>query len=172
MKDVVTKVIASPTVVVVSVAPLTKPVTVVMSSAPVSQPGPRGLMGPRGQQGVAGSDALTKYTLSALSANKVVRLSDATHVTPISALERSDAWGAIAVTVTAASAPETAVSVIVFGELADDSWNWVPGLPIFVGANGGLTQTRDPAWAFVRVIGNAISPARIFIDSQPAVLQV
>ena len=57
--------------------------------------------------------------------------------------------------ITAASAATGAeAKVRVSGLLSFNGWSWVPGRPVYVGINGGLTQT-PPVTGFVQQIGIA-----------------
>ncbi|MBE9178586.1 hypothetical protein IQ268_08445 [Oculatella sp. LEGE 06141] len=58
-----------------------------------------------------------------------------------------------------------AVPVLVEGLFSDAAWNWIPGLPIFLGINGTLTQT-PPTSGFLLMVGMVISPTQIFIQQQ------
>lgn len=73
----------------------------------------------------------------------------------------------IGITVTAAIAGDD-VSVMTSGKLSDPSWSWVAG-PIYVGADGALTQTA-PTTGFVQEVARAISPTDIIINIQPPIL--
>lgn len=70
----------------------------------------------------------------------------------------------ISIGATAAAATAT---VQVFGPMFEPSWNWTPG-PIYVGANGALTQTR-PTSGWLQQIAIADSPTLIFIAPQPPI---
>ena len=54
----------------------------------------------------------------------------------------------------ASSAAGTPAIVRVSGLLSFSDWSWAPGLPVYVGVDGGLTQT-PPATGFVQQIGIA-----------------
>lgn len=53
-----------------------------------------------------------------------------------------------------------------FGRLADNDWSWTAGLPIYVGANGVLTQTKptSPAAVWTRIIAVAETPRIIMMQ--------
>ncbi len=57
------------------------------------------------------------------------------------------------------------------GKLIEPSWSWTPGLPIYCGPNGVLTQTHDPSWAFVVIVAVAINATTVWIRIQPAIVQ-
>lgn len=53
--------------------------------------------------------------------------------------------------------------ITVYGWLAEAGWNWTPGLPIYVGNNGVLTQT-PPTTGFRLIIAVAYNATTIFIN--------
>lgn len=55
--------------------------------------------------------------------------------------------------------------VVTAGTVQFSGWNWTPGLSVFVGPNGTLTQTRPTTGALVR-FGVATKNTRIFINIQ------
>ena len=137
--------------------------------------GPRGPAGPKGDPGpegpVGAGNELQKRARGPLSAGSIVRLDGAEHVAPVSALVREDAFSPVGVVMYAVSAPGALVTLLVCGEHEDDTWNWAPGGVVFLGPGGLLTQAIDPAWAFVRALGVAVTATKVFIDPQPPVLQ-
>lgn len=50
-----------------------------------------------------------------------------------------------------------------FGVAQDASWNWVPGLPLFVGVAGELTQS-PPIYSSVRQVGVAITGQSVHVQ--------
>jgi hypothetical protein len=100
----------------------------------------------------------------ALSGNRVVRTTGASSVDYCDAenvLHRDTLLG---ITTSAASAGAS-VGVQTRENIDEASWSWVPGLPIFCGAQGVLTQTYNPLnlWAFNRIVGWALSATRMRI---------
>jgi hypothetical protein len=67
-----------------------------------------------------------------------------------------------------------AVTCVVFGFVVEPTWNWVPDQPIYLGANGTLTQTVPRLSAgnlFLLQLGMPSSPTQILWDPQiPIVL--
>lgn len=80
-------------------------------------------------------------------------------------LDHVDAIGGI--TAHAAASGE-AVRVRYAGELVEPSWNWTPSEPVFLGIEGALVQTPDPAGATVE-IGIATAPNRVLVRIQSAI---
>lgn len=70
----------------------------------------------------------------------------------------------VGITTSAVSAGEDA-AVRNYGELAEASWNWDISKPVYLGANGLLTQNnpRDTGAAFLLVVGFPTSPTTLFI---------
>lgn len=61
------------------------------------------------------------------------------------------------------------VAIQTYGELTEPSWTWTPKQPIFLAANGLLTQTV-PTSGFQLILGFAISATTIFIDIKQAII--
>lgn len=64
--------------------------------------------------------------------------------------------------------------VVFLGIVSEPSWTWAPSEPIFLGANGLLTQTAPTlasGAAFVLIVAHAISPTELFFNPKvPIVL--
>lgn len=60
------------------------------------------------------------------------------------------------------------VQVQTAGEITEPSWNWSPG-PVFAGDGGVLTQTPQPG-AWIRQVGVAVAPTKVFVDLRPTFL--
>lgn len=56
------------------------------------------------------------------------------------------------------------VVIITSGEIDEPTWNWSPG-EVFLGLNGGLTQT-PPTTGVLQVVGVAIAPTRLCVGIQ------
>ena len=136
----------------------------------------QGLRGPRGERGEPGrmgapGGTLLKRSLGVLSGGRVVAAVDSDYVVAASALRAVDAGRVLGITFHAVSGPESEVVVVCLGEIEDSLWRWEPGLPVFVGARGELTQAPSTFWAFVRVVGVALSATRVFVDLQTPIFQ-
>lgn len=69
-----------------------------------------------------------------------------------------------------AASPGFEVSIAFQGDVEEPSWSWVPDKPIWVGADGALTQIEpsvENGDAFSQVIGFAWTPTKVFIRIQP-----
>jgi hypothetical protein len=133
---------------------------------PTGPQGPRGIPGPAGSGGTSTSAGIVKMSRCPLSSGRVVRFDGDSYCTTVSALTASDALTPMGLAQYAVSAADLTVGITAYGEQEDDSWNFVPGGAVFLGANGFLTQTRGQGWAFLRVIGFAITAQRVFVDPQ------
>jgi hypothetical protein len=62
-------------------------------------------------------------------------------------------------------------SVLAYGALTESSWAWTPGVPLFLGADGLLTQIHPvaPGALFFAQVGTATSPTSAFFDRQPSI---
>lgn len=66
-----------------------------------------------------------------------------------------------------AAAQGDLVEYVASGPMDEGGWNWTPGGPIFVGANGVLTQS-EPVGPLKRV-GTAVTSTRLAVDLQPTI---
>ena len=56
------------------------------------------------------------------------------------------------------------VTIVTSGYISESGWNFTPSDPIFVGANGALTQSVDGSMKFILIVGFADTATSIFID--------
>ena len=59
----------------------------------------------------------------------------------------------------------------VYGPMAEPSWTWTPGQPIYVGSNGVLAQTV-PTTGWLQQVAVADSATKIFVDIQPIIVLI
>lgn len=72
---------------------------------------------------------------------------------------------------TGAAAAGAKVSVRTFGQLSETSWSWTPNEPIYLAANGLLSQS-PPTTGAVVVLAHALSSTSLFIRiQQPTYLE-
>ena len=55
------------------------------------------------------------------------------------------------------------------GSLEHLGWTFTPGLPVFLGLSGALTQTVPGTAVFCKVLGLAVTSTRMTVDIQPAI---
>ena len=126
--------------------------------------GPQGPEGPVGPPGPAGGNVIALPAATALGGHRVVRsVGDGMcgYASVDNPLHGDDVLG---VTLGAVVAGANA-NVQVAGEVTEPSWAWTPQEPVFLGANGVLTQeppTETDA-AFVLVVGFATSPTGLML---------
>jgi hypothetical protein len=86
---------------------------------------------------------------------------------PTSALDR---WSVVGVSVGSALTGEQ-VQVVRTGPMTEAGWSWTPGLPVFVGASGALTQTvpTAPGSAWSMVIGFAEAATILYVLPMPPI---
>lgn len=147
----------------VSVVTSLDTVSVITTAAEQGPPGP---VGPIGQ---AGATYLTYLADGPLSGHRVVRPTTAGAVGYASSAIAMDANSALGITVGAALSGAS-IDVQAAGEMTEASWSWLPGLPVFLGLNGLLTQV-PPSSGFQLVVGVAVTATKLAINiKQPIVL--
>ncbi len=137
-------------------------------------PGPPGPPGARGAPGPTGGGVTQRVVLRAagpLSMGRCVAVMGA-QCPPVTANDVALAQAPIGVAANAASAFGEDVSVVMFGPIEDDVWDFVPGRPVFLGPIGELTQTLDEMWPVSRVVGFAVRPTEVFVNPQPPILML
>lgn len=125
-------------------------------------PGPQGSVGPMGPSGGAG---LERTADVALSGHRCVRATSSTGVDYADSGTPSHRSTVLGIT-TGAAAMGVPITVLASGALIEPSWAWTPGLPIYAGANGLLTQTA-PVAGWLRVLGFATSPTSMVVQLLP-----
>lgn len=153
-------------VAVVESAPLTvsmdQPAQVTVTMAARGPTGPQGPPGTIGIELVA-DIPLGGHRLIATDGNDGVRYADCT--------QPEDAHALIGMTLTAAIAGDT-VSVQRYGVIEEPSWNWTPGLPVYLGHAGVPTQTLPGDAVFAQVVGFPTTPTRLFLAPREPVFLV
>lgn len=131
----------------------------------------QGPAGPPGLNG-SGSDTVTsnRTTAAAISGHRVVKLLEDGTVDYADASDFDDASIVLGLTLGAAIMGAS-IQVREHGLVTEGSWTWTPGLPVWLGATGHLTQTPPVApAAFSLAIGSAIAADTVFIRIEPVVL--
>ncbi len=126
-----------------------------------------GAQGEQGQPGPPGpaGDGLFEFTAtSAIGGHRMLATNAAGQIVYATNTEPMHAHTLLGLSTHAAAAGAT-LAVLQAGPIAEPSWAWAPGLPLFLGASGLLTQTppAPPAAAFSLVVGFALSATEIFL---------
>jgi hypothetical protein len=120
-----------------------------------------------GPQGPPGEPTTYRYIAGeTLSGHRVVALSTSNHVLYASNTNTSQLNTVLGITTGAALGGEY-VNVKFAGMLVEPTWNWAPGLPVYLGANGVLTQTiptLENGSLFILYMGNPITPTTLYIN--------
>lgn len=114
---------------------------------------------------------MTWLASGSVNAHRVVKFLDMGRVAYCDANELLDQQLVLGISLTAAADGQP-VTVQRFDKMTEPSWFWIPGLPIYCGPLGVLTQTHNPSWPSVRVVAVAIDSTSIWIRVQPAIVQV
>ena len=102
-----------------------------------------------------GAEEITPVAAVAVGAFKAVAFRADGRIEPASHDNPAHCSRLAGVTLAAVAAGATA-RVSVNGLVRSGGWTWTPGAPVFVGANGDLTQTA-PATGFAQPIGTAVA---------------
>lgn len=123
-----------------------------------------GIQGPAGRAGPigpAGGSALQRVAGHAVSALRVVWEDEFARVHYLSSSDESHIFSLLGVTLSAADAGAM-VNVQRSGVMDDASWGWISGQRVFLGRDGGLTQTPEEE-GFHVVVGTAVSATRLLL---------
>lgn len=124
--------------------------------------GPQGIPGPRGEKG----DVSFVYAAAnATSGHRMVTLDERGRAIYASAALASHANRIVGMTMNAAATGDS-LNVKKFGEVTEPSWNWQTDKPVYLDADGFLTQVppEAPAAKFSVVVGFPISATTLFIN--------
>lgn len=122
--------------------------------------------GPAGASGLDATRVLRADTN--LSGHRVVKPLPSGDVAYADHTELGDATSPLWLTLGAAVAGDL-VEVRLFGEVEEPSWSWTPGLPVFLGTVGLLTQT-PPSTGLLVMVANAPTPTSVFWGPRPPIV--
>lgn len=124
--------------------------------------------GGQGPQGIPGQSLTHIYMTSGASLNghRVVIPDASGNVVHPVVLTETDV--VVGITLGAVNAGDVA-EIQIAGTITEPSWNWTLGLPIFVGANGILTQSV-PTSGIIQIVAYPILSNRILIDKQQPII--
>lgn len=127
-----------------------------------------GAQGPAGRQGdigPAGGTATTETAGEALGGHRIARLDAGGDAVYASNDVPADALSVLGLTLGAAVLGDP-IDVQRMGEVTEPSWTWSLDQPVYLGTNGGLTQTAPsaPAAAFQLIVGFPVSATTLFVS--------
>lgn len=127
--------------------------------------GPQGIQGPRGEPGASGDVSFVYQAVGAISGHRVVTLDEQGMATYASSDTAAHAHRVVGVTMNAAS-PGDALTIKKFGEVTEPSWSWQIDQPVYLAADGVLTQVQPtaPASKFSLVVGFPVSATTLFVS--------
>lgn len=127
--------------------------------------GDPGDKGDKGDPGAAGEVSFVYPAASAISGHRIVTLDEQGKAIYASAAIAAHANRIVGMTMNAAAANDV-LNVKKFGEATEPSWNWQLDLPVFLDADGFLTQTPPaaPAAKFSVVVGFPMSATTLFVN--------
>jgi hypothetical protein len=109
--------------------------------------------------GAANDPTITpKLASGTIVGHRVVRCIDAAEVAYTDVTDANQVFSTLGISLNS-SAPGDVVNVKTEGEVTEPSWTWTPLMPIFLTANGMMSQTAptQPTAAFVLSVGYALS---------------
>ncbi len=120
-----------------------------------------GIAGPPGPIGPRGNATLTVLSATALGGHRLVTLDGASAAIYADAGTPSHSGNVLGLTI---GAGETA-TILHRGEIAEPSWHWILGQPVFLGQNGLLTQSPPQAPSlFSLIVAFPVTATTLFIS--------
>jgi hypothetical protein len=119
---------------------------------------PKGRPGKDGANGSGGDTTIAKKADGSISGHRIVRQTGVDTVGYVDVTDATQVTSALGMSENGASDGGD-VTVRIEGEITEASWSWTPLLPIYLAANGMMTQTppTSPGSAFVLSVGYALS---------------
>jgi len=133
--------------------------------------GPPGIQGVQGEQGAPGGTLLQRIAATNLSGHRAVLMNAQGKVDYASNDDITHANRLVGIT-TGAVVTDAEALIQIFGEVTEPSWNWNTALPVYLGANGNLTQTPPaaPSAHFSIVVGFPISNTSLFVNIREPII--
>lgn len=154
--------VSSDNAVIVVEEPRVQPIVAERTVAGVVAAGQQGPQGEPGPPGQAGENFLTYPAGANIGGHRAVVLNSNEEAIYADYSNLDHAFKVLGITTGAASAGADA-TIQPFGEIAEPSWNWALDQPVYLGANGQLTQT-PPSSGFLLVVGFPISPTKLYVE--------
>jgi hypothetical protein len=127
-----------------------------------------GSVGPIGPRGLAGGSAITVTAGQDVGGHRAVVLNASDQALYADQTNPHHVNRLVGVTTGAASAGGS-VSIVSHGNMVEPTWNWTVDSPVFLGANGLLTQT-PPISGFLQIVGMAVSPTTLFVTIRDPII--
>lgn len=141
----------------------------VIDEAAQGQRGPQGIQGVKGDPGEGGIGGTINRTAAVVLSGQRVITTDENGGAIYADKDTSSHVGRVLGISMNAAMIGALVVVKTFGEFSEPTWNWNAGDPIYLGANGTLTQT-PPNTGFLLEVAFALTSTSIFISiKQPFV---
>lgn len=138
-----------------------QPINVVLEQTAVPIAMSMSTPGPTGPAGPAGSSSVAKTAAQALSGHRLVSITAADEV---DYADSSDGSALRVLGMTTGSAEAGAqVGVLLSGEISEPSWDWSLDVPIYLGAEGRLTQVQ-PTTGYLLQVGLPLSATNVLLD--------
>lgn len=104
-------------------------------------------------------------TTSGLSAHRICALTSSGVLVHASATTLEHAYSVLGLT-TGAALPGQRIRLLKEGNVTNETWNWLPGEPLFLGTDGMITQTppTSATAAFMLTVGQVIMPDSIQVE--------
>ena len=133
------------------------------------QIGPQGVQGEKGDPGEGGIGGTINRTAATILSGHRVIATDVNGEAIYADKDTPSHVGKVLGICTHAAIAGATIVIQAFGEFTEPTWNWTAGSPIYLGANGTLTQT-PPTTGFLLEVAFALTSTSIFISiKQPFV---
>lgn len=125
----------------------------------------QGPVGPEGKPGPAAGTAFTRPAAANVSGGKAVTLNAAGQVLHANGANAAMAHSVAGISLNGGAAGADITIITTGGEIEESVWNWQANKPVFLGADGVLTQTA-PTSGYLLVVGVAVGPTRMLVKVQ------
>lgn len=127
--------------------------------------GPQGIQGNKGEKGETGGSLIERVAGIDISGHRFVSLDEQGRAVYASNTNLADATRLVGLTTNAAVEGDV-VALQIYDDITEPSWNWELNKPLYLGADGHLTQVQPtfPSAKFMVVVGFPISATKIFIN--------